>query len=440
MNNSSIAALQELQKEYCLCSFNSQIKVGRLKEIEEIKKGKRKEDINAYSRADGKLLMQRYLEQLPYSIKTEEIINEFFISPQTTNYNEVIFSPTACNKETLNYWVPPKPKAVKGSTSIIGSFLREVICDNDLDLFTYLTRFLAHMVQKPSEKPGVMLILLGGQGIGKGTFFNLIQKIWDGSTLLVSDVEHVIGGFNGALERNFVVCMDEAIFSGQKKAIERLKSFVTEPMIQIEKKYVPRQEIRSLHRFIASSNQKHFGNVDLDDRRFLFFRVSEKYKEDTAYWNNLYDALNDKKKLEAVFYRLKNTDLSNFNVRKKPITKELFSQKLKSLSGFGRYWYEVLNLGYLDIGSNSSPYIKFDESFIDSQKLIFYYDDFYKRTRQYNPRQFSEVREGLSEWCPSAKHTRKKIDGDHKRGYQLPNILDARKDFESNIGSKISWN
>ena len=74
-------------------------------------------------------------------------------------------------------------------------------------------------------------------------------------------------------------------------------------MIQIEKKYVPRQEIRSLHRFIASSNQKHFGNVDLDDRRFLFFRVSEKYKEDTAYWNNLYDALNDKKKLEAVFYR-----------------------------------------------------------------------------------------------------------------------------------------
>ena len=221
---------------------------------------------------------------------------------------------------------------------------------------------------------------------------------------------------------------------------ERLKSFVTEPMIQIEKKYVPRQEIRSLHRFIASSNQKHFGNVDLDDRRFLFFRVSEKYKEDTAYWNNLYDALNDKKNLEAVFYKLKNMDLSNFNVRKKPITKELFSQKLKSLSGFGRYWYEVLNLGYLDIGPNSSPYIKFDESFIDSQKLIFYYDDFYKRTRQYNPRQFSEVREGLSEWCPSAKHTRKKIDGDHKRGYQLPNILDARKDFESNIGSKISWN
>ena len=440
MNNNSIAALQELQKEYCLCSFNSQIKVGRLKEIEEIKKGKRKEDINAYSRADGKLLMQRYLEQLPYSIKTEEIINEFFISPQTTNYNEVIFSPTACNKETLNYWVPPKPKAVKGSTSIIGSFLREVICDNDPDLFTYLTRFLAHMVQKPSEKPGVMLILLGGQGIGKGTFFNLIQKIWDGSTLLVSDVEHVIGGFNGALERNFVVCMDEAIFSGQKKAIERLKSFVTEPMIQIEKKYVPRQEIRSLHRFIASSNQKHFGNVDLDDRRFLFFRVSEKYKEDTAYWNNLYDALNDKKNLEAVFYKLKNMDLSNFNVRKKPITKELFSQKLKSLSGFARYWYEVLNLRYLDIGSNSSPYIKFEESFIDSQNLFFYYDDFYKRARQYNTRQFSEMREGLGEWCPSAIHTRKTKDGEQRRGYQLPNILDARKDFESKFGSKTSWN
>ena len=65
------------------------------------------------------------------------------------------------------------------------------------------------------------------------------------------------------------------------------------------------------------------------------FRVSEKYKEDTAYWNNLYDALNDQKKLEAVFYKLKNMDLSNFNVREKPTTKELVSQKLKSFQALG---------------------------------------------------------------------------------------------------------
>ena len=56
------------------------------------------------------------------------------------------------------------------------------------------------------------------------------------NNVLVSDIEHVIGGFNASLERNYAVCMDEALFRGQKKAMERLKSFVTEPTITIEHK------------------------------------------------------------------------------------------------------------------------------------------------------------------------------------------------------------
>ena len=73
------------------------------------------------------------------------------------------------------------------------------ICDGNKALYQYLIRFLAHMVQRPEEKPGVMIIFLGRQGTGKGMFFQLLSKLWPRTTLVVSDIAQVVGQFNAAL-------------------------------------------------------------------------------------------------------------------------------------------------------------------------------------------------------------------------------------------------
>jgi len=64
------------------------------------------------------------------------------------------------------------------------------------------------MLQKPEEKPTVAIILLGGQGVGKGMFYRLIKSIWEHTTLQVHNVDDVIGRFAGSLERSYVVWMD----------------------------------------------------------------------------------------------------------------------------------------------------------------------------------------------------------------------------------------
>ncbi|MDA8954265.1 DUF5906 domain-containing protein, partial [Pseudomonadales bacterium] len=115
--------------------------------------------------------------------------------------------------------------------------------------------------------------------------------MWGATILGVSDIDQVIGRFNAALERNYVVCMDEALFAGGKKSLNRLKSVVTEPEIHIEQKYQPSRTIDSYQRFFATINHEQFAHMEHDDRRFLFLRVSDKHKQDTEYFGKLHKSL-----------------------------------------------------------------------------------------------------------------------------------------------------
>ena len=435
-----IDPLIELQKEFCFFFLDNQNRVGLLNEIKMMKTGLRIDGINMYKIEDGKLHMRRFLEKLPVQITPKIIIDQFMVDPNTKEFNQIAFTPLKTAKKTLNYWIKPNIKAKKGSCFLIYNFLKNVICNGDNILFTYLLDYLAHMIQKPQEKPGVMIVMLGGQGTGKGTFFNLLRKIWPRTTLQVSDIDHIVGNFNASLERNFIVCMDEALFSGQKKSMDRMKAFVTEEYITIEQKYQPKRNLHSIHRFFATTNHEHFGNVELDDRRLVFLNISNEYQENHKYFKVLYNSINDPKQIEALYYDLYSRDISQFNVRAKPKSEELLHQKLKSLNGFDRFWYEVLTLGYFDVGRIEGRFYPWNESkFVASTVLSSCYQEYQKGKRQYSTIQFIEISNGIKKWCPNAKPIRKNINSISKRGYQFPCLDDARVSFENKIGESIAW-
>ena len=119
-----------------------------------------------------------------------------------------------------------------------------------------------------------------------------------------ADINHVIGTFNAALEKNYVICMDESLFKGDKASMERLKSAITEPTIRVEQKYQPSRTINSYHRFFAASNSEHFANIPIDDRRFVFIRVSDRKQQDLNYFNIIHKAINDSSVIGAMVYDL----------------------------------------------------------------------------------------------------------------------------------------
>jgi hypothetical protein len=396
-------------------------------------------------------VLRRHLENvsIPTS-KPDQAIKDFWTSPTTTVYNSIAFSPLQEPASTLNLWKGPTAQAKAGNWVVIRNHIRDVICNGEPIAFDYLVKFLAHMVQKPEEKPGVIVVLLGGQGTGKGMFFNLLHEIFSKTTLLVSDVDRVIGRFNAQLERNYIVCMDEALFVGDRKAIDRLKSVITENTITIEEKYQPSRSIRSYHRLFAASNHDHFANIEKDDRRFLFLRVSEAYKQDTIYFKTLSDAINDLTTIGALLYYLLRKDISNFEVRRKPKTEEAGNQKLQSLDGFERYFCEVLmtstfNLEFPKEQFNTVCPQWTEPRFISTDELIWQYRSFDKNAQRHKTIQEKQIKKLLLRLCPEAKPNRRSQDNTYgkrsgqQRGYDLPDIATARRDFCEIMGFTVDW-
>lgn len=432
--------LAELQKAFCLITLAGEVRVMSRHEINDTLAGKRQGDLSMYQLAAGKLLMGRYLEALPASSDARQVIREFLDSPKTHVYNAVAFNPTSLPTTTLNYWAPSPVVPQHGDWSIIRTFLQDVICDGNGALFEYLYCYLAHMLQRPEDKPGVIIVLLGGQGTGKGTLFRLLRALWPQTCLQVSDIDHVVGSFNARIERNYAICMDEALFEGDKRALDRLKSLITEPTISVEQKYQPRREIESYHRFFAASNHRHFAQVDADDRRFVFLRVSESRKGDLEYWESVYRAIDDPAVVGAMVYDLLNLDLADFKVRNRPKTAEHVEQKLRSLTGFERYWFEVLQSGNFHPASGGAACVPWDAPmFVSTETLLGGLKGHGNGVRQFVPQQERDLHQALKRLCPAAKKGRKQIRNRQERGYNLPGLPDARAEFDVFIGGEPGW-
>ena len=426
-------ALATIQTRFALLDLSSEIRVVDLQQVADVMSGKRNE-VSFYRRSEGLIVISRELENLPFPVKAPEEFKNFINNPNTRMFNEVAFSPLQTPVTTLNYWVDPAIAPKQGDWFVIQEFIHTVICNNNVALFDYLIRYLAHMLQQPEDKPGIMIVFLSGQGTGKGTFYKLLDRVWPRTTLQVSDINEVIGQFNAALERNYVVCMDEALFAGDKKSLDKLKSLITEPKCRIEQKHQPSRSIDSYHRLFAASNHNHFAQVDKDDRRFLFIRLSSVHKQDQIYFDAVNDALDNDDVIAAMMYDLANLDLTGFNIRKRPLTEEHLSQRLQSLSGFERYWYEALQTGKID------SFNEWDKPmFIPTYTLIHNYKEYDKNASRYQPLQQQQIAITLKTICPSAKKARKLSLNRQERGYDLPDINVARKEFEMMLGTSVEW-
>jgi len=396
-----------------------------------------------YSKPDIKLLMEQYLTSLnihPSDIKTA--VSEFWSHRDIVVYTGVGFYPTGSKipPGTLNSYIPPMIIANSAvSPDFLLNFLKEVICNNGDLLFDYLIKWLAHALQKPHEKPRVMLVLIGEQGVGKGLFLQILQRIWRGSTLITSSSNRVVGQFNASLDGKLIVILDEALFEGDRKSQDAIKSLVTEPVISIEQKHQPSRQVASFHRFVATTNHQQFTQLEKTDRRYCFFGVSSKYRGDGNYFDQLAKHIEDDGELGGLVDHLMSVDLSGFRPDVAIHSKLRDLQMLSSLQGFEAFWFQCL-LSAFDqcVGDWSSKKLDWDEvtgGFISSALLLSSYEIWSRAIRTYRKINYQDIKLFMDEYVGNVSFRTT------ERGYKLPPLKVLRKKFETTLGlhDGIEW-
>lgn len=359
-------------------------------------------------------------------------------------YDRVVFAPQRDVPNAYNLWqgfaVEPRP----GNRH--ESFLRHVrqnLCDNNDDVYTYLVGWMALAVQHPDRQGEVAIVLRGARGTGKGFFAKHFGALFGRHFLQVSNGNHLVGQFNAQLRDAVVVFADEAFFAGDKKHESVLKTLITEETQVNERKHIDAEIVANYVHLILASNENWVVPAGHHERRFLALDVSEAHLQDHAYFEGMNAELEEDSRagLSNLLYYLQTYDLRSFNVRAVPKTTGLREQKILSLDSLSEWLFRKLEEGILlpDHVGWSAPIIK--------DRLV---DDYLVYSQRVGNRRSTATALGrfLSKVIPNLKEFQGNVEYydkdrgrriDRKHLYEFPPLDECRAGFEKSVIGEYPW-
>ncbi len=225
-------------------------------------------------------------------------------------------------------------------------FLLHVICNRSTEQYEYLMNYLSHMVQHPEEKPSTFIVLYGEPGTGKTTLFKLIQRILgglDGYAVKTETIEGVSGKFNSILSNKLFIWVEEIQLTRSTSREDRLKSFISDETISIERKGKDPVQQKNMFRIMGATNREHIWNMAKNDRRCVVFEVSEERLQDFDYFNNLRKEMDKPEAIKSFMYELSNRKI-DYKMLHKPLNTAIRQHQLiYTLSPIQRIFYDWLN-------------------------------------------------------------------------------------------------
>lgn len=362
----------------------------------------------------------------------------------------VIFAPNRETPGAYNHWqgfsVPFADAAdAEAGCRLFLKHLREVVCNGNDDYYRYNLGWLAHMVQKPEEKPGVAVVYKGRKRIGKDTVFDYVGRLFKSHYVTVAKQDHMTGKFNAHQEKCLLLHVQEGFWAGNKEADSSLKYLITSEMVQIEPKGVNAFQVPSVLRLFISSNESWVVPASEDEGRYFVLNVSDKRKGDFAYFEALRDEMNGNGPSCLLTY-LMNYDLSEFRVRSVPDTDALAEQKMHGLKNVELWWLDKLTKGVMGADSDfdtgptageweDRPVTVGREDLRSDYRL-------WMRGRRFDGSELGDREFGkrMKLMCPSMTSSQPSRGGSRFRAYGFMPLEQCRAEFDTFIGSAIKWN
>jgi len=355
------------------------------------------------------------------------------------SYEGICFKPeTPHNTNLYNMWQGWSVKDLSAGETITDEMKRGVaafeehifenVVEQNTEHYTWVMSWFAHMIQKPWEKPKTALVLRGKKGVGKNAIFETFHPMFPNHYLVSGNNRYLTSNFNGHLERLLMFVADEAFWSGDKASEGILKSLITDPKINIEKKGRESTSLDSCHRIAILGNEKWVVPASHDERRYAIFNMGEGRKQDRKFFTGMHDDMLGGGN-RYLFHKLKQLDLSMVDVGQIPLTQGLLEQKNQSSGPFHQWWKICLQMGYIrNVGFSGLTW----ETDVSSEALQ---DAFHAYANKKGRGKYldsdSDFLNNLREVCPSMATDMREV--------KLPDLSTARFEWDKYMGMPEKW-
>lgn len=299
---------------------------------------------------------------------SSSFVRQWLSDPNSKTYRALVFAPPpkqadfldknvwrgfeleSCAREQLraNHHAPPEIET--SSNTYVNFFLTYVFgLFETKEESMYFLRFVAHMLRFPGKKPKVALMLFGLQGTGKNMLLALVEQLVGSRNCLNANQPryNLWGKFNSCLANKILVIINEL---GRKDTLEcedLIKDMITCDKMIINEKCKPQYSFDSFERYIVTTNNATPLHLTNDDRRWVVFEMTTKFKGNSTVFEELARITENREALVAIFAyflsldNVKETDFMSSHDR--PITARYRAMIQDSMSPFARWWKMFVN-------------------------------------------------------------------------------------------------
>lgn len=314
----------------------------------------------------------------------------------------------------------------------------------DLSLAAWVMNWLAWRVQNLDKVPGTVLIFRGKKGTGKNSLFEPVIAFFGSHAMVADDPELIIGRFNWHLMTQSFVVLDEAVFAGDHRQADKLKSRITATQMVFEAKGMTPVPGANRCAYVMLTNHEHVWQATLDERRAVVVNVDDKLRGDFDFWGPYYEWCKTTGPA-SLLHHLLSLDVTTFNPRQIPSGTAIEDQvALTALRDPATaWWYQCLSEGCIRwFDGNFAKVVELESDTttgVERSALRLSYEQS-AGARGKHSVAWDVVAKRLRNWCQphGIKECRRKtLNGQRPREDVLPPLTEMQDAFTAQTGLKF---
>lgn len=234
-------------------------------------------------------------------------------SAQKLIFRSIAFTSKPVGNDVYNLFTGFGVKPKSGECNRVLAHIRDVVCSGCEKNYIALIKLLSWQIQNIG-KPSRIIVALKSkmQQVGKGCLLSdVLAVIYGTSGFVTSDLGKIVTRFNDTIRGNAYIFLDEALFSGDRKAADAIKSLATATYMGIESKGIPTMQLPVAINLFLATNHDDAAHIEESDVRYWILEVSPHRAGDVEYFQELYAEIEDGGR-EAFMYHLLNYDIQDF--------------------------------------------------------------------------------------------------------------------------------